>query len=301
MIGTLAVANSPMTKPLLVTKPTGRPAWTDRIATNFEPSLKNTLWVRMARDPERQNFSLPLLDSLASLLGEVKAADGHWSHAGRPEQINYCVLKSDHPEFFSLGGDLRHFHASIMKRDSQALYNYSKHCLDILYAWATTLNGRATTISLVQGRALGGGFESALAADFIIAEEHSEFGFPEIMFGLFPCTGGMSLLGRRIGVFEAERMMTNARIYTARELKDMGIIDEVCEKGEGELAVERFIKNHAKHGEARKMLQKSRYRLAPLNYDELLTVVGEWVDVAMRLPEEELRAMEMLSLMQGGR
>ena len=167
-----------------------------------------------------------------------------------------------------------------------------------MFEWATSLNSHATTIALVQGRALGGGFEAALSADYLIAEEHSEFGFPEILFGLFPCTGGMSLLAHRVGVYEAERMMTDARIYSAAELKERGVIDEICPKGSGQLAVERFVENHRKHRSARLMLQRGRHRLAPLEYGELLTVVEEWAETAMNLEDAELNAMDMLVRLQ---
>jgi len=168
----------------------------------------------------------------------------------------------------------------------------------MIYDWSTVLNRQATTIALVQGRALGGGFEAALAADFLIAEEHSEFGFPEILFGLFPCTGGMSLLARRIGVYQAERMMTNARIYSAAELKALGVVDEICAQGQGAVTVEKLIAAHATHRIARLMLQRGRHRLTRLNYEELRTVVDEWVETAMTLGEDDLRVMDMLIRMQ---
>ena len=272
-----------------------------RVITRFDPDLKGTLWVSMTRDMERQNFSLPLLNGLRALLHRVRGDEVMWRHAGRPTPIKYAVLKSEHPDYFNLGGDLSHFRTCIDKADWQALHDYSKLCLDIFYDWATVFNGRATTISLVQGRALGGGFETALAADFVIAEDHSEFGFPEIMFGLFPCTGAMSLLCRRIGSHQAQRMMTNGKIYSAMELKEMGVIDEICEKGTGEAAVEKFISRHAKHQTARLMVQRSRSRMLPLNYEELLTVVDEWVETAKQLSVDDLRVMEMLALMQTGR
>lgn len=275
----------------------------NRIEANFDAGLINTLWITMARDPAggRQNFSLPLLNGLHELLAAVKNDDVTWRHQGQAKPVHYAVLRSGHPDYFSLGGDLEHFRSCIARQDKTALHQYSKLCLDILYEWATTLNNRATTVALVQGRALGGGFEAALSADFMIAEEQSEFGFPEIMFGLFPCTGGMSLLARRVGVYEAERMMTNGRIYSAPELKEMGIVDELCAKGEGVVAVEKFIAGHAKRRIARLMLQRSRYRVAPLDYQELLTVVDEWVTAAMELTADELRVMEMLIRMQEGR
>ena len=135
----------------------------------------------------------------------------------------------------------------------------------------------------------------------MIAEEHSEFGFPEIVFGLFPCTGAMSLLARRAGVFRAERLMTDGRIYCASDLKAMGLVDEVCPTGQGEITVERFIESHARNRTARMAVQRARNRMAPLNYTELKTVVDEWVDAAMALNEENLRVMDMLIQMQRAR
>lgn len=285
----------------LAIKPSHISQFDEKITTSFDRNLKNTLWIKMLKEPVRQNFSLPLLAGLQTLLQGIKDERLTWKHNGSVHSIQYAVLKSEHPEFFSLGGDITHFRKCIDRNDKSALFDYSKLCLDILYEWSTMFNGRATTVALVQGRALGGGFESALAADFLIAEEQSEFGFPEILFGLFPCTGGMSLLSRRVGVHEAERMMTNGKIYTAQELKDIGVIDVICAQGKGEEAVESFVAQHSKHMMARLMLQKSRYRLAPLDYEELVTVAEEWAETAMKLPEEDLRVMEMLGLMQTGR
>lgn len=273
----------------------------NRITADFRPST-DALWITMNRDPEGgcQNFTLPLLDGMRTLLQSLQQDRAMWRHNGEQKPVHYAVLKSGHPDYFSLGGDLAHFRSCIEARDNSALFQYSKLCLDMMYEWATALNGRTTTIALVQGRALGGGFEAALSADFLIAEEHSEFGFPEIMFGLFPCTGGMSLLARRIGVNRAEDMMTSGRLYSAAELKEMGVVDAVCPRGEGEIAVDSFISEHAKRRVPRLMLQRSRHRVAPLDYEELLTVVEEWTEVAMALTGEELRVMEMLIRLQQG-
>jgi len=208
------------------------------------------------------------------------------------------VIQSDHPDYFSLGGDLDHFAQCIKSRNRDALHEYAIRCLDLMYGWATRWNGTMTTVALVQGRALGGGFETALSADFLIAEEQSTFSFPEILFGLFPCTGGMGLLARRVGVYQAERMMTNGRIYTAAELLEMGVVDELCAKGTGVGTVHKFVKKHARHGSARLALQRSRYRLAPIDYNDLRCVVDDWVDAAMALKKSDLAIMEQLLRMQ---
>jgi DSF synthase len=274
----------------------------NRVFAEMDAARVNTLWVTIGKDPNGgvHNFSLPLLAELRGLLQSIRAGGGTWPHTGKAMPIHYAVMRSDHPEYFNLGGDLNHFRTCIDAGDRASLYDYSKQCLDLMYDWATLASDTMTTVALVQGRALGGGFETALSADYLIAEEHSSFGFPEIMFGLFPCTGGMSLLARRVGVYQAERMMTNKKIYTARELLEMGVIDEVCATGRGEVAVEKFIAAHAQRRTARMALQRARNRMAPLDYAELSQVVDEWVEAAMQLTPEELRAMDMLVMMQRG-
>ncbi|OGA13360.1 MAG: hypothetical protein A3G25_04595 [Betaproteobacteria bacterium RIFCSPLOWO2_12_FULL_63_13] len=277
-----------------------QPLVSARIAIELERGSSNVLWATMARaaEGECQNFSLPLLHGMRELLQVVRDNGARWPCDDVLAPVHYMVLRSGHPDYFSLGGDLSHFRACIERRDKEALFQYSRLCLDILYDWATVLNNHATTIALVQGRALGGGFEAALSADYLIAEEHSEFGFPEILFGLFPCTGGMNLLARRVGVYEAERMMIDGRIYSAAELKENGVVDEICPKGDGTLAVHRFIADHGKHRHARLTLQRARHRLAPLDYRELLVLVEEWVEAAVHLPETDLKAMDMLIRLQ---
>lgn len=276
------------------------PLQLSRIATDFRANQHNTLWISMTRSPHgrTQNFSRDLLQDVCTLQKSIHANGIAWISNGVKRAIDYVVLRSGHPDYFSLGGDLAHFMESIRGRNRKALRDYAMLCADMVYDWSANLNQHATTIALVQGRALGGGFETALASDFLIAEEHSEFGFPEILFGLFPCTGGMSLLARRVGVHEAERMMTSGRIYSAAELKAKGIVDELCPQGQGAAMVERFIEAHARHHAARLMLQRGRYRVAPLSYEELRTVVEEWVEVAMDLGEADLRVMDMLIRLQ---
>lgn len=273
------------------------------VGTRYDANGHNALWVTLPKSVEggAPYFSPQLIDDLLGLLHGMKQHGAMWPCNGTLRPIHYTVMKSAHPDYFNLGGDLAHFHDCIRRRDRDALHRYSLTCADMLYEWSSVLGAEATTISLVQGRALGGGFETVLAADYIVAEEHSEFGFPEILFGLFPCTGGMSLLAQRIGARAAERMLGDGRIYGAKALRDMGVIDEVCATGEGERAVEKLIAAHARQRPARLMLQRSRHRMASLDRAELHKVVDEWTETAMGLGDQQLRVMETLFKMQRGR
>ncbi|MCW5603310.1 MAG: hypothetical protein KIT18_01995 [Burkholderiales bacterium] len=87
---------------------------------------------------------------------------------------------------FNLGSDLNLFKQLIEMRDRQGLLRYGRACIDVLYRNYVGHDLPVTTISLVQGECLGGGFEAALSGDVIIAEKSARFGFPEILFNLFP-------------------------------------------------------------------------------------------------------------------
>jgi DSF synthase len=272
-----------------------------RVTTSVRQVVKPTFWVEIGPDQDTglNNMTPALLQEFQSVFEALQNECVSTAHRNTEDaSIRYAVLKSTDEEYFSLGGDLSYFRHCIQRGDASSLHAYSRQCLDLMYSFHSLLNEQIKTIALVQGRALGGGFELALSADCIIAEEHSTFAFPEIMFGLFPCTGAMGLLSNHVSPKQAERMMTESKIYTAQELKDMGIIDVVCKKGEGQRAVEDYIANHSKRLNARLKIQASRHRISPLDYSEGMRIVNDWVDLAMHLSPDERRTLDMLILMQ---
>ena len=91
----------------------------------------------------------------------------------------------------------------------------ARHCVDGVHHLHTGLGGDVRTIALVQGDALGGGMELALACHHIVAEEGVEMGLPEVLFGLFPGMGAYSFLSRRVSPQMAERIILEGRLYKA--------------------------------------------------------------------------------------
>ena len=273
----------------------------DCLHVQFDAEASHTLWITMARRDAggAHKFDMARMSGMHEL---VRAITNNNGDAGTTPAlpVRSAVIKSGHPEYFGLGGDLAYFHECIRWQDREGLYRYSRLALDAIYDLASLSACGTTAIALVQGKALGGGCELALAPDFLIAEEHSVFSLPEIRFGLFPCSGAMSFLASRVGAREAERMMTNNRLYSAGEWKEMGIIDEICRQGEGTHAVREFIAAHAKYREPRLALQRARRRHERLDYTELLTVVLDWVELAMRLGDDKLQVMEMIIKLQEG-
>lgn len=82
-------------------------------------------------------------------------------------------------------------------------------------------------IAAVNGFALGGGCELALAADFIYASELAKFGQPEVNLGVIPGAGGCVRLARAIGPARAKELIYSAAIIDAAKAKDVGLVLEV--------------------------------------------------------------------------
>jgi len=86
-------------------------------------------------------------------------------------------------------------------------------------------------IAAVNGAALGGGFEIALACDLIIAAEHTKFGLPEPRVGLAAIAGGLHRLPRQIGLKKAMGLILTGESVGAREGERLGFVNEVCPTG----------------------------------------------------------------------
>ena len=164
-------------------------------------------------------FSLGLLHDIRAHDSMLETNKGSVPHAGVLRKANYYVVGSKTPRVFNLGGDLALFVLLIKSREREALAHYAKLCIDNIYPRIRNYGcPTLTTISLVQGDALGGGFETALSSDLIVAEESAQLGLPEILFNLFPGMGAFSLLSRRIGMRAAEDLITTGRNLPAPKL-----------------------------------------------------------------------------------
>jgi enoyl-CoA hydratase len=89
-------------------------------------------------------------------------------------------------------------------------------------------NSSKVVIAAVNGFALGGGCELALACDIRIASENAKFGFPEAKLGLMAGYGGTQLLPRLLGVGKAKYLMFTGDMLTAAEAYQFGLVEKVC-------------------------------------------------------------------------
>jgi len=272
----------------------------------FSPQLSvhfdkrtNALWSRWSAEP-RPCFNPRLLADIRAYYDFLSRTEGTFHCGEGTFPIEYVVLASGMPGVFNLGGDLDLFKQLIGAKDRQGLLRYGRACVDVLYRNYVGHDLPLTTISLVQGECLGGGFEAALSGDVIIAEKSARFGFPEILFNLFPGMGAYSFLDRKIGRKAAEDLIASGKIYSADEMLTMGVVDVVAEDGAGDEEVNALIKrrSHSRNGLA--ALAAVRRRVHSITFEELMDVVQIWVDSALHLNLRDLKLMHRLVSRQNG-
>jgi DSF synthase len=240
-------------------------------------------------------FSLGMLKDIRNHDNALETNAGHVSFGGAMCKANYYVAASRTPRVFNLGGDLALFVLLIKSRDRDALAHYAKLCIDNIYPRVHGYGSPTlTTISLVQGDALGGGFECALSSDVIVAEESSQMGLPEILFNLFPGMGAYSLLARRVGMRTAENLILSGRMMSAAELHGLGIVDVLARDGDGENAVRDWIAKNGRRRSGFQAVYRARQQVSPVTRGELDRIADIWVDAALRLEDRDLKMMSRI-------
>lgn len=247
-----------------------------------------TLWTYMS--PEgRPSFTPAMLndferwqDLIASGFGPGKVP------------LRYLVLGSRAPDVFCFGGDLDLFQRLIRERNREGLVHYGHRCCAILDRNIRTLDIPMITIGMVQGAALGGGFEALLSFDFIIAERQATFGLPEIMFGLYPGMGAHALLSRKLGSAMADRLILSNETYTAEQMYDLGIVHALAEPGDGLNATRDFIKRSERRHGGLVGARRATKRVWQLELAELNRITEMWADTALQLREQDLKVMSRL-------
>jgi DSF synthase len=258
------------------------------------------MWSRWTPEP-RPCFNAKLLSDIRSYHSFLSDSQGQVDCDGETHAIEYVVLASGMPGVFNLGGDLDLFKQLIGGADRAGLLRYGRACVDVLYRNYVAHDLPAvTTISLVQGECLGGGFEAALSSDVIVAEKSARFGFPEILFNLFPGMGAYSFLDRKVGQKRAEEIISSGKIYTAEEMLALGVVDLVAEDGQGEAEVNALIKRRARMRNGLAALAATRRRVHSITHEELVDVVKIWVDAALRINLRDLKLMQRLVSRQNG-
>lgn len=273
----------------------------DNLRVTFDRTQRILWWAMRPR--RRPSFTSELLADMKLVIDALEALfAGRNEDEGEDEPgVAHLVLSSLMPGIFNLGGDLSLFLDLIERRDRAALTRYAHHCAEGQHRIASNFDLPISTVALVQGDALGGGFEAALANDVIIAERSAKFGLPEVLFNLFPGMGAYSFLARRIGAVEAERMILSGRIYSADELAATGVVDAVVDDGAGAAAVYDHVAAFQRIGPARQAVLQARRIVNPVTREELIRIADVWVETALMLSSRDLRRMRHLAIAQDRR
>ena len=260
-----------------------------------EDSGRGVHWCHMHSDqgqnPGRACFKPALVDEI--LAYQQNLANRLRTECNDRQSLSHVVLASD-SDVFNLGGDLELFCKAIRNGDRNTLLSYARQCVRGVHAFNVGLGVGMHSIALVQGDALGGGFEAALSCHTIVAEEGVTMGLPEVLFDLFPGMGAYSFLCKRISPHLAERIMLEGNVFESGELHRMGLVDVLVPRGEGVRAVEEVIRANRRIPHARAAMHRVRAMSQPVTIEELMTITEVWVDTAMQLGEKSLRTMERL-------
>lgn len=263
-----------------------------QVDTIYDPNLC-TLWKYM-KPIGIPCFNQHMLEELHYVFNELQTYQGRIVEDDNWVPVDYSVIASRRSGVFNLGGDLMLFLNLIKEKDREGLLNYAMYCVDSLYMRIIGYDASTITISLVQGDALGGGFELALASDLIVAEAGTRMGLPEILFNLFSGMGAYSFLARRIGARQTEAMLLSGNVYTAEQLAEMGVVDIIAPVGEGKRTVEQWIRKHHHHLNGMRSIYDCRRHVWPISYQELSDIAVMWVDAALKIQEKDLRMMRRL-------
>ncbi len=247
-----------------------------------------TLWTFM-RPKGRPSFNPAMLADFTMWQEDIATAFGP---TGVP--LDFLVLGSRVPGVFCYGGDLDLFGALIRAGDRAGLIRYGRACVEILHRNMACLDLPMVTIGLVQGEALGGGWEALMSFNVIVAEKGAKFGLPEIKFNLFPGMGAHAILSRRVGTAMAERMILSGSDYSAEQLYDLGLVHVLAEPGEGVATVQDYIRRERRKLGGHIGAHRAMRMANPITLDELVAIVTEWADSALKLSESDLKIMRWI-------
>ncbi len=178
-----------------------------------EIEKKNAVAIIRLNSPDNLNaLGTGMLDALGSALRRLES----------DETIRAVIITGE--KVFCAGADLKEL-------KDKSVEEASAYARAVNHTFSLIENSGLPVIAAVNGYALGGGCELAMACDIRIASEDAKFGQPEINVGLIPASGGTQILQRLIGIGKAKELIMTGRIIGAAEAEAIGLVDKVVNEG----------------------------------------------------------------------
>jgi len=166
-------------------------------------------------NPPANTWTRQSLDALAQLIQAFNA----------DKNIYSLIITGDGEKFFSAGADLKLF-ADGNKQTAADMSTAFGRAFEVLSQF------RGLSIAAINGYAMGGGLEVALACDLRIAEDQAQMAMPEAAVGLLPCAGGTQNLAWLVGEGWAKRMILCGERVSAQQALTIGLVEALVEKGQ---------------------------------------------------------------------
>ncbi|WP_231687908.1 enoyl-CoA hydratase-related protein [Bacillus sp. FJAT-27251] len=139
------------------------------------------------------------------------------------DEVRVCIITGAGEKAFVAGADVSWLHkrvpSDMFKVSAQNVCNKISDC-------------SKPVIAAINGYALGGGCEIALACDIRYASENAKLGQPEINLGILPAAGGTQRLAQLVGIGMAKELILTGKVITAEEAKEIGLLEKVTKREE---------------------------------------------------------------------
>ena len=174
---------------------------------------ENGVWLLTLNRPEALNaLNSSLLNDMADAIRQLSELSF--------EDAKMLVITGSGEKAFVAGADIKEM--TSMNED-QAM-QFAKRGQSIFHELNLL---KIPVVAAVNGFALGGGLELALACDFIIASENAKFGLPEVSLGLIPGFGGTVRLTRAVGIRKARELTYTGEMINATQAYELGLVNQV--------------------------------------------------------------------------
>lgn len=171
---------------------------------------ETTTWITLNRPHKLNAINATMLEELSEALDTIE----------NDTNVRCAIITGEGEKAFSTGADI----TELQKLTPETASEYSRKGQQV-FSKVEALS--KPVVAAINGYALGGGLELALACDFRLASDHAELGFPEMKLGIIPGWGGTQRLLWTVGRAEAKRLIMLGNRVKADEALRMGLVDKV--------------------------------------------------------------------------